>query len=215
MRVSAIAFRVFVFLAGALPFTSAPAPAQSWQAGVSAGGGWARSIAVSDSRADLTPAPAFGVFLAQDTGRRLGGEIRYTLRTGDLRLRAGQTTARFRGESHMVHYDVLIHATPRGGKARPFVAAGGGVRVTRGTGVESAYQPLMETALLTRTRQVQPVVSLGGGVKIDAGRRTVIRLEVRDYASPFPDQVIAPAPGIRASNWLHDVTPLIGMGLTF
>lgn len=215
MRVSIVAFRLSAALAGGLLLTSVSALAQGWHAGVSAGGGWARSIAVASARADLTRAPVFSVFLGQDAGRRWGGEVRYALRAGDLRLRAGSATARFRAQSHLVHYDVLLHAVPAGRAVRPFLAAGGGVRVTRGTGAENAYQPLMDVALLTRTRQLQPVISLGAGVKIQTGRRMLVRVEVRDYASPFPDQVIAPAPGVRAGNWLHDWTPMVGCGLTF
>jgi hypothetical protein len=209
-----VSSRVCRVLGGVLWLASA-AFSQNWQAGVAAGGGFARSLPVAGAKADLTRAPVFGAFLGQDVSRYLGGEIRYTLRTGDLRLRAGSTKAVFRGQSHLVHYDVLVHATPPASPVRPFLAAGAGVRVTRGTGAESAYQPLMEYALLTRTRQVQPVISFGGGVKIRAGRRMVVRVELRDYASPFPGEVIAPAPGVHAGNWLHDVTPMIGLGGTF
>jgi hypothetical protein len=73
----------------------------------------------------------------------------------------------------------------------------------------------MQHALLTRTRQVQPVASLGAGIKLRLGKNLLLRAEFRDYVSPFPTQVIAPAGGAKIDGWLHDMVPLIGLGWIF
>ena len=203
----------------ALLITAAAGFAQSWEAGAAAGSGFNPSSAVTGSAgnadAGLAAAPAFGLYLGQDVSARFGGEIRYTFRPGDLRLRSAGTKVTFGGQSHLVHYDLLVYTAPPRSLIRPFLAAGAGARLTRGTGRESSYQPLMQHALLTRTRQVQPVVSLGAGFKMTFGKKLLFRAEFRDYVSPFPTQVIAPAGGAKIDGWLHDIVPLIGLGWTF
>ena len=193
--------------------------AQSWEAGGAAGAGLAPGVTASNAAGHaitgFTDSPAFGVYIGQDISKRLGGEIRYTLRTGDLRLSSGSTKAVFGGQSHLVHYDLLMYGRPPRSKARPFVSVGGGARISRGTGPEVVYQPLWQYALLTKTRQAQAVVSLGGGVKWRLSRALVLRVEVRDYLSPFPKQVIEPAGSTKIGGWLHDIVPLVGFGVAF
>ena len=189
--------------------------AQDWEAGASAGIGLVRGVFVSSARAGFSNAPAFGAYLGQEVSRHVGGEVSYTFRPGDLRLNAGGSKVTFGGQSHLVHYDLLIYSAPTGAAIRPFLSGGGGVRLTRGTGQESAYQPLMEYALLTRTWQVQPLVNLGAGFKVRVSNRLHLRVEVRDFVSPFPSRVIAPAPGLKPGGWLHDIVPLAGLSCSF
>ncbi len=208
--------RTVSFVHGAVLLAAAAVcAAQNWEAGGAAGAGIARGVAISSVTAGPANSPSFAVYLGQDISGRLGGELRYLFRPGDLRLASAGSKAAFGGQSHLVHYDLLLYAAPRGARLRPYLAGGAGARITRGTGEEAAYQPLMEYALLTRTRQVQPLVSLGAGLKLKTAGRVVFRAEVRDYASPFPSQVIAPAPGRKAEGWLHDIVPLGGVGWTF
>ncbi len=193
--------------------------AQTWEAGGAAGTGLAPGLTASNAAGHATTgftnSPAFGVYLGQDLHKRLGGEIRYTFRTGDLSLSAGGTKVVFGGQSHLIHYDVLMYGKPSGSRLRPFLAVGAGVRITRGTGPEVVYQPLWQYVLLTRTRQAQPVVSLGGGFKWKISKRLLLRVEVRDYLSPSPQKVIAPVGGAKISGWLHDIVPLVGIGWAF
>ena len=193
--------------------------AQTWEAGGAAGAGLApgvtASYAAGHATAGFADSPAFGVYLSQDLYKRLGGEIRYTFRTGGLRLSSGSTKIAFGGQSHLIHYDVLMYGKPAGSRLRPFLAVGAGARISRGAGPETVYQPLWQYALLTKVSQAQPVVSLGGGVKWKLSGKLVLRAEVRDYLSPFPGQVIEPAPGAKIGGWLNDIVPMVGIGWAF
>jgi hypothetical protein len=163
----------------------------------------------------LAAVPAFGAYLGQDMHDRIGGRIGYLFRPADLKLSSGNTKVRFGGQSHLVHYDLVIYGKASGVSIRPYLAGGAGVRLTRGTGQESVYQPLWQYAILTKVRQAQPVVALGGGIKVKLSERYALRVEVRDYASPFPREVIAPGPGAKISGWLHDIVPLVSIGRVF
>ncbi len=191
------------------------AAGQGWEAGGVAGLGYTPGRTASSpagaAEAGLARAAAFGVYLSQDVSERLGGELRYLFRSGDLKANRNGTSAAFGGETHLVHYDLLIYASGRRAKARLYFGAGGGVRVTRGTGREAAYQPLMECVLLTRGRQAQPAASLTAGVKFPVSK-AIVRLELRQYLSPFPTKVIAPAAGAKIDGWLHDIVPLVSVG---
>ena len=79
----------------------------------------------------------------------------------------------------------------------------------QGTGQESFNQPLGNLAALTATREVLPVGEIGAGVKVQLTHLLRLRVQVRDYISPSPNDVIAPAPGATLNGLRHDV---IGMG---
>lgn len=192
---------------------------QTWEAGALAGGGFYKEVSVSNSfgrgAAGLAPGPAFGGYLVQNLYKKLSGEIRYTFQRGDLRVTSGNVQATFRGVTHAIHYDWLLHTRRKGSSVRPFVAAGAGFKGFRGTGTETPYQPLGKLALLTRTSEWKPLISLGGGVAVRLARWAVLRAEFRDYLSPFPQKVIAPAGQADLNRWLHDFVPSVGVGLTF
>ena len=71
---------------------------------------------------------------AKTSGNHWGGEVRYDYQRGDARLSAAAHPPRLAAETHALHYDILWHATPRGSKVRPFLAAGAGIKDYRGTG---------------------------------------------------------------------------------
>jgi len=145
----------------------------------------------------------------------IGGEIRYLFAHQPLEVASGAARADFRGQSHAIHYNLLIHAAPAGARVRPFAAVGGGIKGYRGTGTERLYQPLQEYALLTKTSQWKGLLVLGGGLKWTLSPRVVLRLEVYDYVTEFPEKVIAPAPGARIGGWIHNVVPAVGVGFQF
>ncbi len=196
-----------------------PAAAQTWEAGFAGGGGFPNHAAVMGPGSQATTGPGRGVaasgYIAQHLYPRLSGEIRYTYRASDLELISGGQKAVFSGLSHSVHYGLLVHGAGPKASVRPFAAAGAGIRVYRGTGTEHAYQPLSGYALLTKTQQWKPLVTAGGGVSVALTRRLALRIEARDYITPFPAQVIAPAAGSSIKGWLHDIVPLAGLSVTF
>ncbi len=190
-----------------------------WHLGLLAGYGMAPAATARQGaeQADtgLKGGAALGVQGGQDLYEHLGGEFRYLFRFSDLKVARGGTEVRFSGRSQMVHYDLLLFLRGRRWAVRPYAAVGGGVRIYEGTGQEAAYQPLSSFAILTRTRQVMGMASLGGGVKIRIGERSWLRWEIRDYLTPFPKTVIAPGRGAKISGWLHDLVPVAGISVGF
>ncbi len=198
---------------------SCAALAQNWEIGVGGGGDFytSQSIAgaVSGASASLTTALAASAWLGNDSGRLLGGELRYDFEDSPLKLSSGGTTATFSGQTHAVHYDFLLHFTPRDSRVRPFVAAGGGIKMYRGTGAQSAYQsPLQDIAVFTQTQDLKPLVSVGAGVKFALTNSIMLRAEIHDYLTPFPAKVITPVTG-HVSGWLQDFVPTVGISFLF
>jgi len=140
--------------------------------------------------------------------------VRYTYLQSDLRLASGGTEVTFGGQAHAVHYDLVFH-TRRDAPVILFAAGGGGIKYYRGTGKEAAYQPLSDFAYLTKTQELKPLISAGGGVKFKISNRVYLRLEARDYITPFPQKVITPAPGNKISGWVHNIVPMVGIGYLF
>ena len=188
---------------------------ERWAVGASAGYGFYKNVTATNAAGNASvgfkPGVAFSVFADNEVNDWLGGGIRYTYRQGDARVSAGGAEAQFDADSHALHYDFIFHLANRAAAVRPFLIAGAGVKIFRGTGREVAFQPLSSFAALTRTAQVSPLVSVGGGFQIHLSPLLSLRVEARDYASTFTDQVIAPVPGTRVRGWLHDIVPMIGL----
>lgn len=206
----------------AVCFAVALAPAaigQKWEFGGGVGGGFYTSQDVTapggSASAKIQTNLAGGAWLGSNGQGHWGGEVRYDYQRGDLSLNSGGTSASFGAETHTLHYDVLWHATPNGSRIRPFVAAGAGVKVYRGTGNEVVYQPLSNFALLTKGQDVTPLVSVGAGVKMQLASHVQLRLDVHDFLSPFPKQVIAPNQGAKVGGWLQDFVPMVSLLYTF
>ncbi|HLM97640.1 MAG TPA: hypothetical protein VK335_00055 [Bryobacteraceae bacterium] len=193
--------------------------AQNWEVGGMAGGGFTNGVTVSTAQGNATAGFAHGlttgVLLGQTLYSRVSGELRYSVDFSDLRISDSATSATFKGQTHSIHYDILLSARSREARVRPFVLAGGGMRDFRGVGTEAPYQPLSSFALLTKTSQWVPVVTFGGGIKYAISPRVLLRFEVRDYFSRFPTQVIAPAPDAHLSGWLNDLVAMAGLSFVF
>jgi hypothetical protein len=158
---------------------------------------------------------AFGFVLGEDLHRYVGGELRYTYQDGDAFLRAEGGRAKLEAHSHTVHYDLLFHFRPRGLRVRPYLAGGGGVRQFVGNGPENPAQPLQRYALLSPVDDVKPMVSIGAGMRVRLHRHAALRVDLRDYVSPFPTRVIAPAGGNRIRGVLQQFTALAGISYLF
>lgn len=204
----------------AAAFLAVPLLAQeSWELGVAGGYGFYKNVTATNASGEAStgfkPGLAFSAVAGNDISPWFGGEARYTYRQNDLTVSSRGTEVRFDGDSHILNYDFMFHLARRPAAVRPFFAAGAGVKIYRGTGRESARQPLSNFVALTRTSQLVPVASVGAGVKARFSELLSLRVEVRDFASTFPDEVVAPVPGTRARGWLHDIVPMVGLSFNF
>ena len=169
-----------------------------------------------DATVGLKPGFAVSGWLGQNLYPLIGGELRYTFEKNDLKLNApGTGEYTFSGQSHSIHYDLLIHGAPVGSPVRPFVAVGGGVKGYYGTGEETPNQPGQTIVILSKTSEWKPLVVFGGGVKFKASDSVEVRVEVYDYFSQVPNKVIAPAPGAEFSGWFHNFVPSVGISFRF
>jgi hypothetical protein len=192
---------------------------RQWEVGAAAGFGIMRNTIISNpsgsASAGMDNRFAASMVIGQDLYQHLSGEVRYTLRDDDLLLKSGGQKVNMDGASHLVQYDMLFQAFRTSSRIRPYAAAGGGIRWFSGTGHEYLNQPLGTFALLTKTDEVEPLISVGGGVKVRLRARMDIRLDFRDYVSPFPEKLFVPAPGARIRGWLHDFVPQAGVSWIF
>ena len=199
--------------------TAFPVLAQRWEFGAGGAGTFytSRDITASSVRASTGFNNGWGVsaWLGNDMHKYIGGEIRYMYQNSDIKLEQGATKYKFGSRSSSIHYDFLVHAAPRGAKIRPFLAFGAGFRGYEGTGQEVAAQPLNKFAYLTKTTEWVPLVSLGAGIKFMPTKHFAIRAEFRDYISPVPTKVIAPAPGATLDGWFHNFVAQLGVSILF
>ena len=191
----------------------------NWEIGGIGGFGVARGLSLKGPAGSATPGlangAAIGAFGGHDTYEHWSGELRYLYRFSDLKLSSGPTSVTFGAHSHIIHPDFLAHFTPRSSRIRPFIAFGGGVKILEGVGAESAAQPLGRFAALTRTRETLGFADVGAGVKINLLNSLRLRVEVRDYISPKPTKVIAPAPGATIGGALNDIIGSVAISYTF
>jgi hypothetical protein len=201
----------------ALTCIGSTAFAQKWEVGAAAGGSFYTSQtvknAVANADASLANGFALSAWLANNNNNTIGGELRYDYESSDLKLGSNGTHVGFGGRTNAIHYDFLLHFAPAESHVRPFLAGGAGVKLYSGTGTEQVFQPLSDIALLTKTSQVLPLVSVGGGLKFSLTRASTLRLEAHDYLTPFPKNVIAPAAGSKVGGWLSDF--VLSAGLSF
>jgi len=154
---------------------------------------------------------AFGGFFGQNLYPHLSGEIRYLFLQNDLHINSSGTNASFSGYAQVLHYDLLYHTNRKGSKMQAFVAVGGGLKIYRGTGAQQAYQQNYQFGYMTNTQELKPMGDIGVGLRFELRPRVFIRTEIRDYITPFPEQIIAPAPGAKFGSILHDVVPTVSL----
>jgi hypothetical protein len=132
-----------------------------------------------------------------------------------MKLESGWTKATFGSQAHTIHYDFLIHSADTSAAVRPYVAFGGGIKHIRGTGTEAPFQPLSNIAILSKTNETLPLASVGGGVKLKLTDKIWLRLDVHDFLTPFPKEVIVPASGSSVSGWVNNIVGTGGITWTF
>jgi outer membrane protein W len=192
---------------------------QKWEFGGAVGGGFYSAQSVSgpagSADAKFKTGLAGSAWLANNNTNHWGGEVRYDFQFGAMRLSGNGAEATFGAQTHQIHYDFQYHFADRDQRVRPFVAFGAGIKLYRGTGTETLTQPLSKIALLTKTQDVRPLVSVGAGIKFKVSSKVNFRVEVHDYLTPFPKDVIAPAQGASVGGWIHDIVPTFGLSIVF
>jgi hypothetical protein len=191
------------------------AMAQKWEFGMGVGGGFYTpqdvTLGSTSASAKLKTNVAVSTWVGENISERWGGELRYSYQLGDAQLKRNSTEAVFGAETHTINYNFLMYTKPSEASVRPFFSAGAGIKFYRGTGTETITQPLSQYALLTPAGDLTGVVSVGGGVKMKIGSRLWLRLDVHDYMSPFPKQVITPNVGANVEGWVHDIVPMVAI----
>jgi len=158
---------------------------------------------------------AAGAYIGGNMYKFIGGERAMKYLAGDLKAKGSGGEESFSGNAHAIHYDFLMHFAPTGAKIRPFVAAGGGVKIFLGTGAPSVSQPLERIVLLTHTHEVKGLGSVGPvsrPLSLSAPRyawkSTTSSLPSRAKSSP-------PLPNGKISGLLHDIVFMGGIAITF
>ncbi len=190
-----------------------------WEVGAIGGAGFSPDMTVksgsASASASVRPGLTVGAYGGQDMYRYWSGEATYLYRDGSLKLSGNGQSASFAAHTHLITGDFLAHFKPRGAHIRPFVSFGGGIEVMEGTGQEQFNQPLGNLAALTATREVLPVGEVGAGVKVRMANHLQLRVQVRDYISQAPHEVIAPAPGAKLSGLRQDIIGTVALGLVW
>jgi hypothetical protein len=200
----------------------AAAPAawgQKWEFGGGVGGNFYPSNTITNGSASASITTetnvAGSVWLANNISDHWGGEVRLDYSRGDLQLSSGNTQALFNSEAYNIHYDFQYHFTNTASRVRPFVAAGAGIKYYRGIGTEVEFQPLSQFALLTKTTQLKALISVGAGLKFKVTDHFGLRVEVHDYLTTFPGNVVQANVGSKISGWAQQIVPMAGISYLF
>jgi hypothetical protein len=195
------------------------AQAQQWEFGGLGGGAFLNHVSVTapagSATAGFQPGGVFGAFLGQNMSSHIGGEVRYEYFMSNLELKSGGASATFSGQAHAVHYDLLFHTHSKTSSVQLFAAVGGGMKLFRGTGAEAATQPLYQFGYFTKSQTVKPMGDFGGGVRFSLSKHVFMRVEVRDFVTAFPTQVLMPPANAKYGSILHDIVPMAGLSYLF
>lgn len=193
--------------------------AQDWEIGAASGYGIYRNGSIyapgGKATAGFRNRFVFSATLGEDMYEHLSGELRYTYHDGDPFIVAGGAQTNLQGQSHAFHYDLLFHFRSRHEKIRPYVAVGAGAKFFVVSGPENPSQPFTKIGLLTTHDEAKALLVAGGGVKLHVSRNVIVRFDFRDYITPFPKKLIAPAPFGTARGIFHQFTPMAGVSYVF
>jgi hypothetical protein len=195
--------------------------AQEWEVGAAAGYGFYNNASIGDpvtglsASAGFHPGFAVGAFFGENMYEHVGGELRYLFFWGAPELQFQNTRASMRGYTNLVVYDVLVHMKTRDSNVRPYLAAGAGIKVFTGTSTQVLAQPLAEFAVLRPLQQVEPAISVGGGLKFRVATHALLRADFRTYMSPLPNHLFRPTGFSEIRGWVYNFVPQVGIGYTF
>ena len=189
--------------------------AQTWEAGAAIGFGFYHDASLTgpttSGRAGFGDRFVLSAMFGHSLGQRFSIEGRYTFQDGDPEIVSGTSRANLDGDSSSLLAEIVFSPFRRHAWIRPYLAAGGGMKIYRGSGTPAAVEPLMDLAVLHSATDAVGLFTYGGGVKFRLSRHLWLRLDLRDYTTPFPTRVITPAPGVKVGGWLHDFVPTLGL----
>jgi hypothetical protein len=210
MLKGSIALTAGLLLFGALP----AAYGQRWEFGAGGAGSFYQSRTVSgplgSGDAGFKTGGGFYASLGQ-IGNRYGGELRYTYLFNDMRVKTDRGTTTLGGRSQSVEYNLHYYFRDGESSVRPYLIAGGGVRLFTGINGGPAIQPTMNVAVLTNTTQISPLLTGGAGVRVRLNARLAFRAELRTAFTPSPEDVITPTYGAKLGGWFFNVLPVAGI----
>ena len=192
-----------------------PAQGQGWELGAGAGFGFYRNgrvfapagIAAAGVRNRFT----LTAWLAERRSERLAGELRYTYQDGDPFLESRLVRTNVQGQSHALHFALRLPLRAPEARFNPYLTAGLGAKRYEVTGPETLNPPLLEIARLRAAGEWKALVVAGVGADWVLHRFVSLRAEFLDYVTPFPKQVIEPAPYASARGFLHQMTPSLSL----
>lgn len=175
------------------------------------------TIANANGSAQAGFGPRFAVsgFAGGDLGRFFGVQGRYIFQDGDVELKSPAGQANLDGDTQSVLGEFLLYGQKPSHRLRFYLAAGFGVKLYQATQTITGPRPLSDIASLNTASQARPLISYGPGIQYSFAPHWRIRLDLRDYTTPFPQRVITPAPGARRPGWLHDLVPMLGISRVF
>lgn len=209
MRLILLTFAISASVAGCF--------AQDWEFGGGVGYGWVLDTALTGApkaQVGLAPRGVFTVALGENPHNYIGGELQYLFRPGGTQLRSNGTVETASGYSNVIVYNMLVHMTPRESTFRPFVGAGAGIKIYTNSDL-LLPQPLVSVAFLAPGTQVEPAISLEGGAKYLLPHHVQLRLEMRAYTTPTPNDLVKPIYPSRTKGWIFDLTPMASVAYVF
>jgi hypothetical protein len=193
--------------------------AQQYEAGGLIGYGIYRDVRVNAAAGEASVGIrnrfAAGAFFCEDLYEHLSGEIRYLYQDGDPFVSLGSRKGNVQGQSHAIHYDVLIHLHERDRRFRPYIAAGIGAKYYRTTGPEPSPQPLPQIVTLVQANEWKWLVTLGAGVQYRLREHLTLRGDFRDYITPFPTRLFVPAANGTDRGLFQQFSPTLGVSYSF
>ena len=192
--------------------------AGDWELGAAGGFGVYHYATISTSagsaRVGFGPRFTLSGVAGKDFHHHLDGEFRFIYHDGDPELISGRQRTTLDGYSEAAHVDLLFYPWQRASHVRPFLSVGTGFKYYKAT-PPSAGLPLPNFATLNVASQFEPLITFGGGIKYAVRRHWLFRLDFRDYATPFPGNLITLSPGARLSGWVHGFVFQVGVSHVF
>jgi hypothetical protein len=199
--------------------SSSACVAQKWEVGGLGGYGWYHDATISSPAGSatigITPKGAIGAVFGENLYKYVGGELRWMLIFGKPRINTNGIEVSRPGYSNVIHYDLLIHVTKKEARLRPFLAAGGGVRIYTATGRRDFNQVLTPFATLRPHSEAEGLISAGSGLKYIVTKGLQLRLDFRTYFTPAPKDLFRPIGSTSIHGWVYNFVSTLGVSYLF